>query len=64
MKQRLIALTALILTLCVLCGCSNLSGEAIVEFITGNKPVVEDPEEAPEQEEEPKKELENPAEIK
>lgn len=57
MKQRLIALTALILALCVLCGCSNLSGEAIVEFITGNKPVVEDPEETPGQEEEPKKEM-------
>ena len=57
MKQRLLALTALLLALCVLSGCSNLSGNTIVEFITGEKPVVEEPEQTEEPEEEPKQEM-------
>ena len=42
MKQRILSLLAMLLALCLLCGCSNLTGETITEFITGEKPTTEE----------------------
>jgi len=43
LKQRLFALTSLLLVLMMLCGCSNLSGETIAEFLTGEETTAEEP---------------------
>ena len=59
MKQRLFALLALLLTLCLLCGCSSLSSDDITEFLTGESQTEEETpaeEEAPE-EDEPQQEM-------
>lgn len=58
MKHRLLALFALLLALLMLCGCSNFSGEAIAEFITGEEREPEAPtEETPEESDAPQQEM-------
>jgi len=41
LKQRIQSLMAILLALCLLCGCSGITGDTITEFITGEKPAVE-----------------------
>lgn len=57
MKQRILSLLAMLLALCLLCGCSNLTGETITEFITGEKPTTEEVPPEEETPEEPEQEM-------
>lgn len=55
MKQRLVSLLLLLLALCLLCGCSDISTMDITSFLTGEETVIEEPVE--EEDDEPMPEM-------